>query len=88
MYRLRVTYTYGSTANATSVASSLNSVLAGWTSPVTSARVTQNGATLDLMVVGLTEAQAASLRAALVTSAHSVARTAGKFSVVRTPDVD
>lgn len=86
MYRLRLTYTYSSSANATTAATSINNVLAGWTNPVTAARVTRTNATLELMIAGLTEAQATALRSALWASVFGAPRTTGKFSLVRTRD--
>lgn len=88
MYRLRITYVYGSAANATTAQTNLNNVLAGWSNPVVPERVTRNSATLNLMISGLTEAQGMALRTALAVPAHSLARSGGKFSLVRTPDVD
>lgn len=88
MYRLRITYTYSTTANATTATTNINNVLAGWNNPVVAARAVRSTAAVDLMVVGLTEAQGVALRSALNSVAHAFPRTAGKFSLVRTPDVD
>ena len=87
-YRLRITYVYSSTTNATTAATNINNVLSGWSNPTLSQRAVRTSATLDLLITGLTEAQATSLHAALNTAAHSTARTGGKFSLVRTPDLD
>lgn len=88
MYRLRITYTYSSNANATTAATNINAVLAGWSDPVIAARAVRTNAALELMIVGLTEAQGKALHAALNTAAHSTARAGGKYSIVRTPDAD
>lgn len=87
MYRLRCNYTYSSSTLAATAVSNINGVLAGWTSPVTAARATQAGSSIELKVVGLTEAQGKALHAALLSHVMSGSRTGGKFSLVRTPDV-
>ena len=84
-YRVRITYTYSSTANATTAATNINNVLAGQGRPE---RAVRTNAAVELMVVGLVETEAKALHAALNTAAHSAARAGGKFSIVRTPDLD
>lgn len=87
MYRLRLTYTYSTAANATTATTNINNVLAGWADPVISARAVRSTAAVDLKVVGLTQAQGIALRNALNSAAHAFPRTAGKYSLVLTPDV-
>lgn len=84
MYRLRITYTYSTTANATTATTNINNALiaAG-----RSERAVRTNAAVDLKVVGLTQTEALTLHAVLNTAAHSAARAGGKFSLVRSLDV-
>lgn len=84
-YRVRITYTYSSNANATTATTNINNVLIAQGRPE---RAVRTNAAVELMVVGLTAEQGTALHSALNAAAHSAARSAGKFSIVRTPDLD
>lgn len=83
-YRVKIDNVYSSTANATAVGNSINSVMIAEGRPERAVVTTTN---VVLMVVGLTETEANDLRDALKAAWTGSARTYGKVSVVRTNDL-
>ena len=81
MYKLRIALTYTSNGNANSATSSINAVIAAWSSPVIAARATRSGSTVTLEIDDLTEAEAITLRDALNSAWGQSARSGGRVSV-------
>jgi hypothetical protein len=79
-YRLRVDWTYSTTASANTAVTNINNVLAAQGRPETVTRVNND---IDIIIEPLDEAAAISLRNALTTAWATGTRTAGKASVVR-----
>jgi hypothetical protein len=82
-YRLRISLTYTTTANAATATTNVNNVLSGRTGPTIAERAVQNGSGVELLIEGLDEATAKSLVAALTPAWSAGARSAGKVSCVR-----
>jgi hypothetical protein len=80
-YRLTIDNTYSTNANATSVGNSINSTMIAQGRPERAVVTTTN---VTLLVVGMTESEAVSLRDALKAAWTGTARTFGKVSVDRT----
>lgn len=84
-YRLKIDSTYTTTNGATSAGNAINTALAN---AGREERVTQNGANIYLMIPGLAEVDALSLRTALQAGWAGQARSYFKVSLVRTEDND
>lgn len=80
-YRLRVTWTYSTTASANTAAAAINATLAAQGVAQTVTRPTATS--LEVIVEPLDAAQAVSLRNALTPNWATGTRTAGKASVVQ-----
>lgn len=81
-YRLRVSLTYTTNANATSATTAINNALAA---AGRTERATRSGAVVAALIPGgMTEAQAVPLVNALVAAANTGAKS-GKISTVLTP---
>lgn len=79
-YRVRITYSYNNTANATTAQGNINTYLAGLGRPETCSRTTT---ALDLQIDDLTEQEATTIGLGLTTSWAVGTRTGGKASIVR-----
>lgn len=79
-YRVRVTYTYNNTANATTAQTNINTYLSGLGRPETCSRTS---ATVSLEIEGLTEAEATTIGLGLTNHWAVGTRTGGKASIVR-----
>lgn len=85
-YRIKIDNTYSSGATATSIKSAIDTVMSNAGRPERATIFTTTN--VVLLVVGLTEAEAVSLRSSLLSAWTGSARTFGKVSVVRTSDLD
>jgi hypothetical protein len=79
-YRLRIDYTYTTTANATTAQSNIDTALA---SAGRAERCSRASATITLQIDGLTEAAATALSDALNAQWAVGTRSAGKATVMR-----
>ena len=84
-YRVKIDNVYSSSATATSIGNSINSVMSAQGRPE---RAVVAGTNVTLLVVGLDETDATDLRNALKSAWSGSARTYGKVSVTRTDDMD
>jgi hypothetical protein len=85
VYRVHLDITYNNATAATNAATALNSALAANGRAET---VTRVSAVVTLLIVGLSESEAQTLRLALNSAWSGQTRTGGKASVVRSPDLD
>jgi hypothetical protein len=79
-YRLRLDWTYSTTAAVTTALTAINNTLAA---QGRDERATRTGNDIDLLIEPLTEAEAVTLRNALIPNWATGTRTAGKASLVR-----
>ena len=82
-YRVAIDMTYSNGSNATTAQTNINAALATAGRAETAAR---SGSTVTLLIVGLTESEATSLRNALNTPWSSATRSGGRASVSRNDD--
>ena len=81
-YRVKVDWTYSTTASATTAATNINSSLSGLGRPET---VTRNGNQVVVEINDLSQSEALDLRNSLTSAWATGTRTAGKASVVLRP---
>lgn len=79
-YRLKIDWTYNTVPNANTAVSNINNTLAN---NGRSETATRSGSNVTLTIDNLTEAEAETLRVALIPAWNVGTRTAGKSSVVR-----
>jgi hypothetical protein len=82
-YRVTVDYTYNNSTNATTARNNINTYLSGLGRSETAGGA---GTAVSLVIEGLTEAEANTLRAGLISRWAVGTRTGGKASAVRYPD--
>ena len=85
-YRVKIDNVYSSAANATSVYNSINTYMSSIGRDERATLPTTTN--VLLMIVGLTESEATSIRDGLKAAWTGATRTYGKVSVTRTNDLD
>jgi hypothetical protein len=82
-YRLHIDWTYSSTGNANTALSAINSALASAGRPETATRTSNR---VELVISGLTESEANTLRISLTSAWSASTRSYGKAAVARSND--